>query len=481
VGVGRAERHVAGAAILPGLVNAHTHLEYAVYAGFGDGLPFSLWLLDHAARKSRLGLPEMEAIARAGAADCLASGVTTVGDCSFSGAAATACAELGLRATVFLELFDLDGFGRERFEETRSRIGGSLSDRVRLGVSPHAPYTCSPALYRESLELGLPLATHLNESQDELDWLADGTGPWRALAGRLPPPLGRSGIRALAEEGLLRGGVLAAHCVVVDDEEIGLLARSGVAVAHCPRSNALLGCGIAPLAALRAAGVTVGLGTDSPASTPSFDLFDELRAAVAVARARERRSDALDAAGALELATIPGACPRDDRRRRGPLPARRHVARGTQHRKRRPQASARVAATPATSRRRRPKHASWEDQLFFARLRVHAKWMFVLLALVFAIGFVVFGVGSGSTGISDALQNFFSGAGGSAGPSLASLERKAYLNGNDASAWSAYAAKLVQENKLDDAIAAYRHYLGLRPRDESALEQLAGLYTRQRD
>jgi tetratricopeptide (TPR) repeat protein len=157
------------------------------------------------------------------------------------------------------------------------------------------------------------------------------------------------------------------------------------------------------------------------------------------------------------------------------------VARGTQHRKRRPQASARVAATPATSRRRRPKHASWEDQLFFARLRVHAKWMFVLLALVFAIGFVVFGVGSGSTGISDALQNFFSGAGGSAGPSLASLERKAYLNGNDASAWSAYAAKLVQENKLDDAIAAYRHYLGLRPRDESALEQLAGLYTRQRD
>ncbi len=307
VGVGRAERHVAGAAILPGLVNAHTHLEYAVYAGFGDGLPFSLWLLDHAARKSRLGLPEMEAIARAGAADCLASGVTTVGDCSFSGAAATACAELGLRATVFLELFDLDGFGRERFEETRSRIGDSLSDRVRLGVSPHAPYTCSPALYRESLELGLPLATHLNESQDELDWLADGTGPWRALAGRLPPPLGRSGIRALAEEGLLRGGVLAAHCVVVDDEEIGLLARNGVAVAHCPRSNALLGCGIAPLAALRAAGVTVGLGTDSPASTPSFDLFDELRAAVAVARARERRSDALDAAGALELATIGGA------------------------------------------------------------------------------------------------------------------------------------------------------------------------------
>jgi 5-methylthioadenosine/S-adenosylhomocysteine deaminase len=93
----------------------------------------------------------------------------------------------------------------------------------------------------------------------------------------------------------------------VDDGEIGLLAERDVPVAHCPRSNALLGCGVAPLTALREAGVRVGLGTDSPASAPSFDMFDELRAAICAARARERRADALAAPEALELATIDAA------------------------------------------------------------------------------------------------------------------------------------------------------------------------------
>jgi cytosine/adenosine deaminase-related metal-dependent hydrolase len=101
--------------------------------------------------------------------------------------------------------------------------------------------------------------------------------------------------------------VLAAHCVQADEEEISLLAANDVAVAHCPRSNALLGCGIAPLSALREAGIRVCIATDSPASTPSFDMFDEMRTAIAAARARERRPDALSAADALELATLGGA------------------------------------------------------------------------------------------------------------------------------------------------------------------------------
>ena len=100
-----------------------------------------------------------------------------------------------------------------------------------------------------------------------------------------------------------RPQVLAAHCVKVDEEEIGLLAAHDVAVAHCPRSNALLGCGVAPLAELLAAGVRVGLGTDSPASTPSFDFFEEMRAALYAARARAERPDALSARDALKLAT----------------------------------------------------------------------------------------------------------------------------------------------------------------------------------
>jgi cytosine/adenosine deaminase-related metal-dependent hydrolase len=299
--------HFPDAVILPGFVNAHTHLEYAVYAGFGDGLSFGPWIAIHVERKQRIGIEEMEAIARLGALECLRSGVTTIGDCSFVGAAATACADVGLSATVYLEVFGQDAGALERFERNRGRVADALSDDVRLGVSPHAPYTCSLELYHACAELGLPIATHLAESDDETAYLLSGSGPWEAFAEMLVPPLGTTGIRALAEEGLLGPHVLAAHCVQADREEIELLATHDVAVAHCPRSNAYLGCGIGPLTALRAAGVRVSVATDSPASTPSFDMFDEMRTAIVAARAREKRPDALTAADALELATLGGA------------------------------------------------------------------------------------------------------------------------------------------------------------------------------
>jgi cytosine/adenosine deaminase-related metal-dependent hydrolase len=304
--LGESERF-PGSVILPGFVNAHTHLEYAVYAGFGDGLSFGPWIAIHVERKQRIDLEDMDAIARLGALECLRSGVTTVGDCSFVGAAATACADVGLDAIVYLEVFGHDADALERFELMHDRVARSFSDGVRLGISPHAPYTCSLELYRACAELGLPIATHLAESDDETEYLLSGSGPWEAFADMLVPPLGTTGIRALAADGLLGPQVLAAHCVRADEEEIELLATHDVAVAHCPRSNAYLGCGIAPLAALREAGVRVCIATDSPASTPSFDMFDELRAAVAGARARERRPDALSAADALELATLGGA------------------------------------------------------------------------------------------------------------------------------------------------------------------------------
>ena len=300
VGPGRAARHLDEAVILPGLVNAHTHLEYAVYAGFGDGLEFARWLALHVERKSRIGVGEMEAIARLGAAECLAAGITCVGDASYSGAAATACAELGLRATVYLEVF---GPGTEqletRFAAHRDRVAGDLSDRVRLGISPHSPYTAPLELWQACAALGLPIATHIAETKAEVEWSRLGRGP---LPGVRP-----TSVRELAEAGVLTERVAAAHCVYLDDGEIALFARAGVAAVHCPRSNALLGSGIARLAELRAAGVRVGIGTDSPASTPSYDLFEELRAAIYFARARERRPDALSAEDALRLATIDGA------------------------------------------------------------------------------------------------------------------------------------------------------------------------------
>lgn len=305
--LGAGERY-PNAVILPGFVNAHSHLEYAVYGGFGDGLDFPAWIGLHIERKQRLDIGDVDAIARLGAYECLRSGITTVGDCSFSGSTATAAAELGLRAIVFLEVFGRDAAGLDTwFEPNRARVADAFSDRVTLGISPHAPYTCSVDLYRACADLGLPTATHLAESDAETEFLRTGTGAWQQLTGMLVPPLGTTGIRALAEADLLGPHILAAHCVQADEEEIELLAANDVAVAHCPRSNALLGCGIAPLAALRSAGIRVCIATDSPASTPSFDMFDEMRAAIAGARARERRPDALTAEEALELATIGGA------------------------------------------------------------------------------------------------------------------------------------------------------------------------------
>jgi len=246
----------------------------------------------------------MLAIARFGVLESLRAGIATTADYSFSGAAAAAAEELGLRAVVYLEVFASDPAEAERqFESKRATL--EESELVRIGVSPHAPYTCSLDVYRWCLGLGIPVGTHLAESADENEWLERGGGPLAAISAGLVAPTGRRAVASL--EPVLGPDLLCAHCVEVDDAEVALLAERGVPVAHCPRSNALLGCGIAPLAGLRAAGVQVGLGTDSPASTPSFDVFEEMRAAIYAARARERRPDALLAGDALALATIDAA------------------------------------------------------------------------------------------------------------------------------------------------------------------------------
>ncbi len=305
--LGAGESH-PGCVILPGFVNAHSHLEYAAYGGFGDGLRFREWLADHIARKARLGWDDHVAIARLGAAESLCSGITTTGDACFTGAAALALAELGLRGIVYLEVFGADERDlAARFEPNRERIEASLSDRVRLGISPHAPYTASTALYAACLGLELPIVTHLAESTAEREWLVDGSGAFAADPSLLVPPTGTTGARALAGAGLLSDRLVAVHCVTLDAEEIDLLAEHGVAVAHCPRSNAFLGCGVAPVDELLAAGVRVGLGTDSPATAPSIDMFAEMRAALAHARARAEDPGALDADTVLELATLGSA------------------------------------------------------------------------------------------------------------------------------------------------------------------------------
>ena len=152
------------AAILPGFVNAHSHLEYAVYAGFGDGLAFAPWILIHVERKAASASAEMEAIARLGAAECLASGITTVGDCSFSGASATACDELGLRAIVYIEVFSRTARPTRcdtRYRAHRERIAAALSEpRADRHLAALARTRRRVELWEEAATLGLPMATH---------------------------------------------------------------------------------------------------------------------------------------------------------------------------------------------------------------------------------------------------------------------------------------------------------------------------------
>jgi cytochrome c-type biogenesis protein CcmH/NrfG len=156
------------------------------------------------------------------------------------------------------------------------------------------------------------------------------------------------------------------------------------------------------------------------------------------------------------------------------------VARGTQHRKRRTGPNARkpaAAAAVAATRKQRPPQ--WQEQLFFQRLRVHAKWAFVLLACVFGLGFVFLGIGSGSNGITDALQNAFNFGKTSGGASISSLEHKTAKDPLDAQAWRDLATAYETKQRTDDAVRALSQYVGLRPKDTGALAELASEYGQQ--
>jgi cytochrome c-type biogenesis protein CcmH/NrfG len=149
------------------------------------------------------------------------------------------------------------------------------------------------------------------------------------------------------------------------------------------------------------------------------------------------------------------------------------VARGTQHRKRRPAQNARATAVAAPAKKQRPPQ--WQEQLFFQRLRTHAKWAYVALAAAFVLTFVLLGVGSGSTGLGDALQNAFNF--GSTGTSTGKLEKKVQKHPKDANAWHDPATAYEQKQRTQDAVTALERYTALRPKDASALDELASQYS----
>jgi len=307
------------AALLPGLVNAHTHLELTAMRGFLEGLAFENWI--DTLRRARTAVLDDDALldsARLGVIEGVEHGVTMFADTSASGLPARAMRECGVRGVMYQEVFGPDpAVCAESLADLDARVQllrSEATDMVRIGVSPHAPYTVSDELYRAvaayAASNSLPIAMHIAESASEQDLVCRGTGTfasWHSKRGIAVRSRARSPIALLADLGALPPRTLLIHAVQADSEDIRTIVRADACVAHCPTSNAKFGHGIAPLSEFLEAGIDVGLGSDSMASNNRMDILDEARLAVLSANLRAASPVALTAARALELATIGGA------------------------------------------------------------------------------------------------------------------------------------------------------------------------------
>jgi cytosine/adenosine deaminase-related metal-dependent hydrolase len=305
--------------LLPGLVNTHTHLELTVMRGFLENCQFAGWI--DKLRQSRNEVLDDAMLldsARFGIAEGIEAGITTYADTCSSGVVMQAMREFGVRGIMYQEVFGPDpsqwSVAMRELEGRVDKLHGVQTELVSLGVSPHAPYTVSDALYDAAAkfanERALPLAMHIAEGDAENDIVVNGTGEFADRWRRRGIPVerrARSPIELLEKHGVLERGPLLIHCVRVDDADIAIMARHRCAVAHCPASNAKFGHGIAPLLPIMAAGIRVGMGSDSVASNNRMDILDEARLAVLIHRAASRQHDAFGAHQALELATIGGA------------------------------------------------------------------------------------------------------------------------------------------------------------------------------
>jgi 5-methylthioadenosine/S-adenosylhomocysteine deaminase len=291
-----------GGLLMPGLVNSHCHTPMTLVRGVGDGLPLQRWLTEAMwPRESRMTAEDVWWGMTLGSAEMLQRGVTTTCEMylfeeSVVDAAHQSGARLVMTPVVISEssrgfqdrITDLVGFhARHHDPAGRTTVGIAAHSAYDLGVGPVAEL----AELARSLDATLHL--HLAETQEE--------------SAVLEERFGRSITGILHDHGVFGGRVLAAHCVWVNPADIELIAADDVAVAHCPVSNMKLGAGIAPLVDLRAAGVTVGYGTDGPASNDSLDLWEEVKIAPLLARVRGLDSTVVTAVQTLAMATRGGA------------------------------------------------------------------------------------------------------------------------------------------------------------------------------
>ncbi len=301
----RARQELPQHVLLPGFVNLHTHAAMTLLRGLADDLPLRDWLNDHVwpVEAKHVSAQFVRDGTLLACAEMLRGGVTCFNDMYFfPKAAAQAALALGMRAAIGLIAVDFPTAYAADADDYLAR-GLALRDELRdepllsFCLAPHAPYTVSDRTFTKVLTLAeqcdLPIHVHLHET-----------------AGEIEDSLKAFGVRPLARLhalGLLSPGLIAAHGVHLDAGEIELLAAHGCSVAHCPSSNLKLASGIAPLAALVAKGVNVGLGSDGAASNNRLDILQEMRLAALLAKGSSGSAEAVGAHFALRMATLGGA------------------------------------------------------------------------------------------------------------------------------------------------------------------------------
>jgi aminodeoxyfutalosine deaminase len=296
--------------VMPGLVNAHTHLELSHLKGkLGERREFFDWIIELVETRRKLGTRNLEQALRSSLIELLTSGTTCVGDISSTEAALPMLAKSGLRAVAFLEALGPEEQKSEQiFEALKARLGKlkDLPNRITAGVSPHSAYSVSPSLIKAiagyTSDNGLPISVHLSETAHEKLYI---NGKSSGLDGYMEH-FGWKGIKkekSRSPQGFLTQSGLkkftAVHCVHLTSPDIKSMARNGISCVFCPRSNYFLGAGKAPIEDMAQAGINIAIGTDSLASNIDLDLWEEMRFAYLVSR--------LPASKLVEMATLNGA------------------------------------------------------------------------------------------------------------------------------------------------------------------------------
>jgi 5-methylthioadenosine/S-adenosylhomocysteine deaminase len=316
-----AREHLAGVALLPGLINTHTHLELTGFAGQAEEGEFWAWIKRIIAIKAARSEEAFFDAACAGIRDQWSAGVTTVCDTGSTGAVIAALDHLGASGFAHHEVFGMHpeqaDAAMRAFTADLGRLARHATGRVGLGVSPHAPYTVSGPLYRAAADVarahGVPMAVHVAEPPAESALLRDFTGVfaemWTEHGVPRPTELPVTPVGWLERHGVLSERTLCVHVIDTTADDVALMQRHHCAVAHCPRSNRRHHAADAPVRRYLEAGLRVGLGTDSEVSVDPPDLIAEARAAQALTgwtAAEAVRALTLGGAEALGLAHATG-------------------------------------------------------------------------------------------------------------------------------------------------------------------------------